>query len=520
MADWVVPLSDEHLLRRISVDLHGRLPSAETMQALRDQDKTVDELRDEMLAAPELEEGIIHLLTEPWNTQSEHFHLNPERLDIPSDEHQEYYRSIGEEPLRLAAHVVTTQRPWSDIATIEYTMTTEMLLDIWPLERAQDIAHLGDENWFPARYTDGRPDLGVVGTNGFGWRFDQALWGRSRAAAISSVLLCHEYLDRPVSFSGESLIEFDTLEEATQTVPSCQNCHSNLDPVASALFGFMGQEGYSITDSAWYHAEFERLGIHYLGAEPGWYGTPIYQVDDLGTYLAADGRLPVCAVEQFTGAMLHRETDLLDFAQLEARTTDFLENGQLVHLMLSEITDSPEYRAGALTDEAPDWLDDRVATRRIMSPAQLADSIEHLTGFRWMEAGWDQMENDHLGFRVMSGGIQPPGILTLGKNPTAVRSLVIKQLAQLAADHVVATDLDRSDAQLLTIATSDTTPDSAEFDEQLTDLYWRLYAQEPTTAELTELADLWFELESMVATEEQWSVLLSVMLRDPRFWTY
>ncbi len=518
--DWMISLSDDKLLRRMSIDLHGRPPTAEAIETLREKTKSLDWLRDEMLNDPDLEEGIIHMLTEPWNTQTEDYQLSPVLLDLADEEHQDYFRSIGEEPLRVAAHVVSTQRPWSDVVTLDYTMSTELLLDLFPLESDDSIDHNGDPDWFPARYIDNRPSLGVIGTNGFGWRFDQAPYGRSRASAISRLFLCHDFLQRPVEFSGASLIEFDELQEATQTVPSCQNCHSALDPLASATFGFEGQEGYSLQDSATYHPERERMGVYYLGAEPGWFGVPIEAVGDLGWFLAEDPRMTTCAVEQFTEAMLHRDTDLLDVPELTERTEAFVDNGELVHMMLAEITDSSEYRAGALTDDAPAWLVERVATRRMMSPGQVADAIEHLTEYRWMEAGWDQMENDQLGFRVMSGGIQPPNILTLGTNPTSMQSLVLKQLAQLAADHVVARDLDASDPLLLTIATLETTPDHPEFEAQLTELAWRMYSEPPTEAELSELSGLWQDLDAVATPPEQWSVLLSVMIRDPRFWTY
>ena len=56
-----------------------------------------------------------------------------------------------------------------------------------------------------ARYTDGRPAAGVLATNGLWWRYTttDSNMNRTRAAAISRLLLCEDFMARPVSFAGD-----------------------------------------------------------------------------------------------------------------------------------------------------------------------------------------------------------------------------------------------------------------------------------------------------------------------------
>ena len=197
------PLSDVALLRRLSLDLRGNLPTEAELDALA-SGQEVAELRAEMLAAPAHAERLMMMLSEQWLTLTEEYPLSAEMSGFSAEEEYAFRRAVGQEPLRLLAHVATSDRPWTEVVTADYTLAEERLLQVWPL---QAIGESGQEGWQIAAYTDGRPAGGVMTTNGIMWRYNVALYGRSRAAAIADLLLCDDYLHRPISFSSPTLVE-------------------------------------------------------------------------------------------------------------------------------------------------------------------------------------------------------------------------------------------------------------------------------------------------------------------------
>lgn len=495
----VTPLSDALLIRRLSLDLRGELPSVEELEA------DPDALRTEMLADPRFEQRPVDVFAERWGMRTEEFYITPDSIGVPDEQHQAWLSGVGEEPLRLAAWLAARDRPWGEVFTADSTMSTDVLVERWPVEAADDLDPSSDPDWFPARYSDGRPALGVLGTNGFLWRHLQASYGRSRSAAIADLFLCEDFLERPVRFAGSSLAELEDIDEAIQTVEACTNCHAALDPMASALFGFEPFEAYSIRDQGWYHPERERLGIDYLGVHPGFYGTPLERVEDLGLAIARDPRTGRCVVEQLTSALWDREIELSDRPAIDALSEGFDTSGQRIPPLLEAITDSAEYRAGALLDVAHA----HVATRRQMSPQQLASSVEQLTGFRWELEGWRQLHNDERGYRVMAGGLQPPHVMSRARLPGGVSDLVLQRLAQGAGQHAVA-----SGAFAM--------PGSGEsgFEDAVTALHVRAHSIEPDADELAAALALFEAVESEEDADAAWASLISVVLRDPAYWTY
>ena len=153
-------------------------------------------------------------MAERWWTRVDVFDIvyHDYQLD-PLEEHH-FERSVGEEPLRLMAHVAVNDLPWTEIVTADYTLANEMLLDLWPLQERET----GQSGWRTATWTDGRPAAGVLATNGLWWRYitNRSNMNRARAAAISRLLLCEDMLARPISFAGSD-VDLSDLETAIST---------------------------------------------------------------------------------------------------------------------------------------------------------------------------------------------------------------------------------------------------------------------------------------------------------------
>lgn len=505
-APTTLPLSDAALLRRLSLDLRGTLPSEDELDALA-EGEDLAALRAAMLASPEHAERLVMLLSEQWLTLTEEYPLTAALAGFSSEEEYAFRRAVGQEPLRLLAYVAANDRPWTEVVTANYTLAEERLLQIWPLEAVEAS---GQEGWQVAVYTDGRPAGGVMTTNGIMWRYNVALYGRSRAAALADLLLCDDYLQRPISFSSPTLVAEGDLNLATQTEPACLNCHATLDGLSSALFGFEFYDFYSLDELSVYHPERERLGSYYLSAEPSWYGSLLDGAAALPAAAAADSRLVDCAVRRFTEGLWRRELAVEDFALLQELEADFVDGELRVSALLTAITETEEYQAAEHLEGADPLRIERVANARILSPSQLANVVEQVTGYRWWYLGYDQMDNDTWGYRVLSGGTNPPYVEEISIDHTVTRDLVIKRLAQAAGRHAV--DSGAIDGGIVL--------EDDDFEEALISLHRRMYTAEPDAVWLAEVTALWEDVAALADSEQAWASITSVMIRDPAFWSY
>ena len=172
----LVPLAAPRLLRRISLELRGVLPTADELDAVEADPHAVDELVDSYLADSRFEERVAVLLGERWHTRVDAFDIRHYEYDLPDDQEYAFEAAVGAEPLRLAAHVVATDAPWTDVVTADYTMANDLLGAIWPLDYPE-----GATGWQEAHYTDGRPAVGVLATNGLWWRYATSTFNQSRS---------------------------------------------------------------------------------------------------------------------------------------------------------------------------------------------------------------------------------------------------------------------------------------------------------------------------------------------------
>ena len=510
------PLEDAALLRRLSLDLRGVTPTLDELAALK-EGTPIEALLETFLDDERLKDRMVELFAERWLTRTDLFNLTTENFALAAEEEFTFERSIGEEAPRLAAHTIAEDLPWSTLVTADYTFADDMLEGIWPVEIIED----GDAVWRMARYTDNRPAMGVLGTNGLWLRYDtsNANLNRHRAAALSRLFLCSDYLTRPVTFSSSGLLEDGSLEAAIQTEPSCISCHATLDPLASMLFGFWWFDRYDTTELSYYHAEREQLGELYLGVQPGWFGQPVDSIDDLGDTIAADPRFADCAVQTMAELLWQRSVTLDDFSTLDALEADFVADGMPAGRLLTALLATEEYRAGGVTGDAERAA--TIATRRLLSNSQLVTAVADLTGFVWEWEGFSQLENDDIGYRILAGGLDGDTVTSRLQTPTIASLLVIKRLSQAAASTAVERDLiDGSDPVLLDRVDLDTRPDDDDFSAQLTDLYRRLYSTDPTDADREADAALWEAVAAEDGSEAAWRSLLSTLLRDPTFWTY
>lgn len=507
----VTPLSAPRLLRRMSLDLLGVVPSVADLDAVEADPTQLDTLRDRYLDDPRLETRLVYLLAERWDTRIDSFNVGVADYYLRNEDTERFVRAVGEEPLRLAAHVVVTDAPWNEVVEADYTMADELLASIWPLDRE------AGEGWQVARYTDGRPAAGVLATNGLWWRYTTTRfnYNRSRAAAITRSFLCEDLLDRPVTFGAvPALLDEDGTNVATRTDPACLACHVSLDPIAAATFGFWWFDSYDVSEMTTYHPDREPLYADYLQVDPAWFGTPIAGLNELGPWLGQDPRFARCGVQTFAEALWRRREEPADYATIEAMRQEFVAGGLTVRPLLRTITDGPTYRAGGLTAEADTAAEARESTARMLAPDQLASAVADLTGFVWTWGDWHLMDNDLTGYRVMAGGLDGVETTRPATRPSLTYALTQSRLAEGAAAYVAAADA-AGDTALLSLVDPSTRPGDPAFAAQLDELYWHLYAERPDPAWTEAATTLWQTVEAADGATAAWAAVLTAMLRDP-----
>ena len=505
----LVGLEAPRLLRRISLDLRGRVPTADELDAVADDPDLVDDYTQAWLDGPELEERLVDLMAEHFQTRLDVFQTRWFDYGLGADQEHAFERSVADEPLRLAARIVTQDLPWSTLVTADWTMANPLLAEVWPLERDDG------EDWQPARYIDGRPGAGVLSTNGLWWRYvtSPSNKNRSRAEAILRLLVCYDILAQPISFASAGDLD-SSPDELIWENEGCISCHETVDPLAASLFGFYWLMEYSEAEMTSYHPEREPLGPDILGVEPAWGGSPVTDLADLGRSIADDTGFGWCAAQTVATLTWRRDVDAVaDTNALQPLFEAWDSGGGRLKPVIAASMQTEVYRAGGVDADADLTLLDGEETARMLSPDVLHDAVADLTGFTWTYDGFDMLGNDELGFRVLAGGVDGDAVTRPQRDPGLTWALVVKRLAEGAADHAVQQALAGAAPSVLSGIDVQSSPDDAT----LAALHWRLFAEAADDEWLRDVAALWQAVAEADGAAAAWTAVLSVMLRDPAF---
>jgi hypothetical protein len=487
-------------LERASLDLRGVRPTETEVSAVESDPAALPELLDGFLDDARFEGRVADLWNEIYRTRSESYMILGRSYGLDDGAFQ---AAVGDEVPRFVARVAAADRPWSEIATASWTMADETLAAAWPIEYPQ-----GGSGWVEASYDDGRPAAGVLATNSLWWRYpsNDSNANRKRANTASRVLLCNDYLVRPIEFDRNvNLLDDEAVAEAVKTNPGCVNCHVSLDPLASYFYGFWWYDYTSPLEARRYYPERETEWKGITGVAPGFYGSTGYTLADLGKQIVADHRFPECAVEQAWELLLRRETQLSDTDALVHHRDAFIAGELRMKALLRSIVDDAAYRS---------------VDTKLMTPDLLADAVEDLTGFRWTYGGADLLATDAVGFRTLAGGADGYAVTAVADTPNATIALVQARLAEAAAAYAVDTEPTR----LLGVDFAAAgTEDRAEMAAQVQALHLRLFGRRVAAdgEEVIAALALWDEIDAIEHDPRRaWAAVLTALLRDPDFVLY
>lgn len=521
----IVELDPRSSLIRLSVDLRGVHPSEEELLAIESNPQYYEEYVDRYLEDPRFNGRMMQIFNLRFLTRSG----SSFGQMYPGYSATEVATAINDEPLRLVEYILKNDLPYSEIVTADYTMANPLLSYVWNLDYPQN-----ESGWQPARYQDGRPHAGILAMNGV-WQQYPSEGGnanRHRANAVSKMLLCDDYLSRPVVLNRSAVDQLtQDPESAISTNPSCQSCHSSLDPLASHFFGFFPTDDEE--DTTVYKPEREEGWRIYADKEPAYFGIPTANIAELGVAIAHDTRFVDCAVRTVFEGLGQRYYQDADWEVFQGHREIFEDSGLNLRSLVRSVVTSQEYLAMHIerdelnANDPYNQLAERLPTIKVVNPYQLSSIVEDITGFKWTFNGIDALTNAGMGFPVLVGGVD--GTVTQ-RNYTPSVGLVFVQerLAQAAGWNVASHDLERgrsAPAKLLKYVTVEDTPENnpGAFDAQIRYLYVRITGR-PLLEEATEPAELmllWDQLHSIKASPTHaWAGIVSAVLRDPSVVTY
>lgn len=521
-----VALSPREQLIRLSMDLRGVHPTEEELKAIESDPDLYPQLVDRYLQSQDFLDRMMEVFNHTFLTRTGDTYYDPDEAGLGMLDEVELARSVGDEPLRLVRYIIENDLPYSEVVLAPYTLTDEQLAVFWDIDYPE-----GSAGWITSQYRDGRPMAGVLSMTSFWKRYPSAGGNanRHRANAISRVLLCDDFLTRPIVINRTAidLLMMDP-ENAIRNTPACQACHSSLDPLAANLFGFWydPREQETLEEQRVYRAENELEWKNYAGRSPAWFGTPTANLHELGASIAADPRFVDCAVKTVWEGLTQRRATDEDWTELQGHRATFELTNQNIRSLVREIVLTDAYRAKAVQNDP--GLEARLPSLKIASPAQLANVIEQVTGYRWTFSGQDALDDNARGLSVLAGGIDSRTVKKAAESPSLGLSLVQERLAQAAAYSVVAHDFSATrvgDPILLTVVGPGDTPASRPdaFVEQIQALYLKATGLplEPSSPEPLELMTLWDNVFAITASPTSaWQAVVSAVLRDPRVVLY
>lgn len=518
--------STEHLVR-VSMALRGVRPSAEELAAVEADPAAIEGIVDGYLQDPRFGTIVRDLHNDALLVLAD-FLVFPAGFvpkgPVADVDIYRLNRSITEAPLRLVEHVVTTDRPYTEIVTAEYTLADEIVAEVWGLPYEGD-----GSSWEVTAWQDERDQAGILSDPWLFQRYQSTVSNanRGRANAISRALLCYDFLSRDIEVDASvNLADPDAVANAVVENAACASCHQGLDPLAGFLRDW--SPVYVPSDVEYPFDSYTPGVFEAAGAtvrDSNFFGRAGEGLGDLGRFIAEDPRFSLCAAQRFYAYFHQLELDEVPLETAARYQTELLDSGMSAKALARAIVLDDEFRVSH-ADPADPGENDPVGVKKAR-PVQLSLLFQDLTGFRWRTdltefdlAPVELLDDSFLGYNVLLGGIDSLFVTRPSHTYSATASLVLRSLSREAADFVVDEDFAEPDmgARHLLTLVSDTDTEEGLVREQLVALHLRIFGRtvEPDGPEVDATYELFGAALDHAAgdTTRAWKVTLTALLQD------
>jgi hypothetical protein len=524
-------LSPQAHLARIAITLTGSRPSLAALTEVAENPGTLDQWVDRYLEDPRFGLTIRQMYNEVLSLKT-FLTLFVPKPPVSQESFTSLNRSIQEAPLRLIEHVITQNRPFSEIVTADYTLADANVAGVWGLEHTG-----GTDQWVETRWPgEDRIHSGLLTEEYLYVRHYTTPLNaqRGRANIISKALLCHDYLAQDIAIdSNVDLSDADAIKQAVRA-PACAGCHESLDPFSA---NFWSYEFFTLPASieeypySHHKPEYEMYRRYFTDRTPGYLGTQTQDLAALGDAIARDPRLYRCAVRRFFGFFNQQRVDEVPREMVDLFLPGFEASGYSAKSLAKTIVLSDEFRSIQRPGSTKASL--------LMRPYAIDETVRTFDNFSWRfnfrfplfeEQGATApygevslLTDSFVGFGVLAGGTDDYVVKQSRHSMTVMRSLVYKSLAESFAGQMIAkaaqTETDTSSALIQSL--DDTDPLIVK--ASLVRLVGRLFSK-IVDAEHEDVDALWqLYRDALVISDEPsraWSVVLAAMLQDDRFYHY
>lgn len=462
----VVFLEDAQLLRKLSLNLVGRLPTADEAASVRQGGlPSLEVALDGMMT----EDAFYGRLKEAYNNilLTDRYYAGDAAIGLLTDSdypNRRWYdeqdetvsrrlrdlsnQAVARAPLELIAHVVRNDLPFSEILTADYLMVNAFSSRVYDVSAPSYADGTNPESYDASAFVPGRingiPHAGVMTSHIFLNRFPttDTNVNRHRSRMIYKMFLATDILklaERPLDSA-----QIDT-HNPTLNNPACTVCHTVMDPISGTFQNWDVRGRYSPPEMGW-NADMLPPGYGDVTLPPDqnpaslkWLAEQIADDERFATsvvhtaFTALTGQTPVSG----TTFGLTPEQSKAKLAAFDAQEKVFGEIRQLFtngnqnfKIAVKALALSPYVRAmnvgsvSADKESALAWM----GTARLLTPEQLDRKIEAILGHAWM-TGDRRVLLSSRDFLIFYGGIDSDTVTTRITAPNGVMSNIAKRMA-------------------------------------------------------------------------------------------
>lgn len=511
-------LPPHRLLRRLALDLTGRLPLPSDFADLSDEAETYNNLLEHYLGTPEATASIASLQRRMWQLRADHL---PDLLRLAEagdataaaiSSSQLRYRLI-EEPVLRMRYILDTNRPLHDLFAGSWTIIHPDLIGYYDLT-SEGQAWPGEIYQF-TEYNDGRPELGILTSNGILATEDSRGIGDAlhRASQLISRFTCSN-LSYPQAHTFTDLSENELASDLNQlatTKASCRGCHAIWNDAATAVTGL----GLGSNFDSWHRYQAQQ------NVSGTWSGLAFTDGASLGELIGSDSRTHRCTIERLILALLQRPLTSDDKLLMTTAIEAFNADSQRLMTVLPAILRSDHYRYGPVSPDVAGLYQRSTSGIRFLRRDQWQGIIRQLS---YGGASIELPESLDAGFdeSITSDDQIPSGGYWYSVDRVA------RQLASLIVSEELRTGRDADTRRVLKKLPSGTgTKASATMISDQILASWQLLSSDTkidkTTAPVTLFIAMWQELnpdESEEKFQNAWRAILTAMLSHQNFIMY
>lgn len=474
-------MSPKQLLRKLSLNLGGRLPTADeydlaATQGISGVQRVLDDIMNE--------DAFYERIKEIYNDQllTDRYLLGSDALNLLSDDDygdrfwfdavtddnlaRELERAanvaVARQPLELIEHVIRNDRPFTEIVTADYLVVNPFSARSFGVSAAHryddgDAFREDDARDFRPARVPGLPHAGILTSHMFLNRFPttDTNVNRHRSRTVYRLFLATDVLklaERPVD--PTQIQDFNP----TLYNPECNVCHAQIDPIAGAFQNWDQFGRYRPPESGWHETMRppgfgdQTVPTADAGESLAWLGARIARDERFATaatytmYAAITGRTPLAG--QTTGmapdaANAHFNAFLAQDASLKSVSRRFIESGYNFKALVKALAANPYVRAvnrksGSESEE--NFVG--AGSGRLLTPEQLDRKIEAVLGTPWTRNGRRVLLSDNE-FRIFYGGIDSDTIIKRISTPSGVMVNIADRMAIEMACQAVPLDFFR-----------------------------------------------------------------------------